>query len=207
MKRQTMVIVLVVLLAVFAVYWFKFRKPATSNVVNVKQEALTLKKHSEKFNNSVNAAMAAYFAAKDAFVEADSTKAKASISKFMVLMDSIPLDELKKDTAAIYPSAVINVNDVKMNAESLLKQTSITEMRQDFRGISDVLFPSFFKTINYEGPKIYLQNCPMAFGDNKDANWISSTYEVINPYLGKHDPTYKAAMVGCGDVKDSIFAK
>ncbi|MEP6674682.1 MAG: DUF3347 domain-containing protein [Ferruginibacter sp.] len=208
MKKQTMMIILLVLLAVFALYWFKFRNKGNGEGDGgVKQQALTLKKHSEKFNNSVTAAMDAYFEAKDDFVEADTTKAKTSIRKFIILMDSIPVDELKKDTAGIYETAVSNADNVKMNAESLLKQTSIKEMRMDFRGISDALFPSFFKAINYEGRKIYLQNCPMAFGDNNDANWISSTYEIFNPYLGKHDSLYKAAMVGCGSVKDSIFVK
>ena len=208
MKKQTMVIILVLLLLIFALYWFKFRDKNTANTTgDARQEALTVKKHSGKFNTSVNAAMDAYFMAKDAFVEADTTKAKASIARFIVLLDSIPMEELRHDTLSIYESAISNLTDAKMNAESLLKQTTIKEMRQDFRGISDVLYPSFFKAINYEGRKIYLQNCPMAFGENKDANWISSTYEVVNPYLGKHDSVYKAGMVGCGEVKDSIDAK
>lgn len=80
-------------------------------------------------------------------------------------------------------------------------------MRQDFRTVSDMLYPSFFKTINYEGPNLYLQNCPMAFDGDKDANWISNSEEVINPYLGKNHPKYKATMLNCGETKDSIVAK
>ena len=79
-------------------------------------------------------------------------------------------------------------------------------MRKDFGMVSENLNP-FLRTINYEGEKIYWQFCPMAFGEDKGANWLSKTQEVINPYLGKNHPKYKADMLNCGEVKDSIMAK
>jgi len=69
------------------------------------------------------------------------------------------------------------------------------------------MYPSFFTAINYEGPKLYLENCPMAFSDSISANWISNSAEIVNPYLGKSHPIYKAGMLHCGEVKDSIVAK
>jgi len=101
----------------------------------------------------------------------------------------------------------MNMADARANAASLLSQTSIVEMRQDFRAVSEVLYPSFFTSINYEGPHLYWQNCPMAFGEGKEANWISNATEIVNPYLGKKDPTYGSAMLHCGEVKDTIKAK
>jgi hypothetical protein len=80
-------------------------------------------------------------------------------------------------------------------------------MRKDFSMVTEMMYPSFFKAINYEGPKLYLQNCPMAFGEDNGANWISSSEEVINPYLGKIHPEYKATMLHCGEVKDTIKAQ
>jgi hypothetical protein len=47
----------------------------------------------------------------------------------------------------------------------------------------------------------------MAFGEDKGANWISNTEEIINPYLGKNHPEFKSGMLHCGEVKDSIKAK
>ena len=84
--------------------------------------------------------------------------------------------------------------------------TDIQEMRKDFKSLSENLYPSFFKTINYEGAKMYWQNCPMAFGTDMGANWISKTTETINPYLGKNHPEFKATMLHCGLVKDTIKA-
>ena len=47
----------------------------------------------------------------------------------------------------------------------------------------------------------------MAFGEGKEANWISNGVEIVNPYLGKRDPTYGAGMLHCGEVKDTIKLK
>jgi hypothetical protein len=194
---------LVLILIAFSVYWFLLR---TKNSVTQppKQEAILLKKHSPAFNNSVNNLMNAYFKMKDAFVEADTVAAKENTRLFIRLLDSIPVVELDKDSLLISETAKLTMADIKANAQSLLQQTNITEMRQDFRTVSDMLYPGFFKVINYEGPALFLQNCPMAFGAEKDANWISNSNEVINPYLGKKDPTFNATMVHCGSVKDSI---
>ncbi len=72
--------------------------------------------------------------------------------------------------------------------------------------ISELMYPSFLKTVNYEGPKLFLQNCPMAFNDTESANWISNSEEIVNPYLGKNHPKYKGGMLHCGEIKDTIKA-
>lgn len=205
MKRILLALLLVIL-GVAGFYWYKFSNAGTGDG-GPKQQALTLKKHSDIFNLSVSDAMNAYFDMKDAFVDADTAKAKESCRRFIQLLDSIPMAELKKDTLNIYDAAMSEQSNIKKNAVSLLQQTNITEMRKDFKNISDNLYPSFFGMINYEGEKMYLQNCPMAFGEDKEANWISKTVEVVNPYLGKNHPEFKATMLHCGSVKDTIKAR
>lgn len=197
---------IVILIAAISVYWF-FIRTKESTPKPPKQAPVAVKQHSDSFNSSVDNLMNAYFAMKDAFVESDTASAKKYAAGFISLLDSIPLDELKKDDTLIIATAKANISDIKSNAQALLTQTDITMMRQDFRTVSDMLYPSFFMTINYEGPALYLQNCPMAFEGDKDANWISNSDEVINPYLGKNHPKYKATMLNCGEVKDSIVSK
>ena len=150
--------------------------------------------------------MKSYFDVSNALVNADTAKAKESTRKFIQLMDSIPMTELKNDTASIYEVAMGSFSSIKANAGSLLAQPNITEMRKDFSMVSENLYP-FFKVVNYEGEKMYWQNCPMAFGDDKGANWISETKEVVNPYLGKNHPEFKSTMLHCGMVKDTIKAQ
>ena len=196
---------LILILGIAGYYWYMFSKAGGGNS-DPKQEALTLKKHSDTFNISVNAAMNAYFDMSAAFVDADTARAKAAAAKFVKLLDTIPMIELKKDTANIYETAMGTFEGIKSNAADILVVGNLQEMRKDFSMVSENLYP-FFKIINYEGDKMYWQNCPMAFGDDKEANWVSKTAEVVNPYLGKNHPQFKATMLHCGMVKDTIKAK
>jgi Protein of unknown function (DUF3347) len=204
MKKVIALVFLV--LAGFTIYWFLLRTK-NNRPPEQKQQAISVKKHSVLFNAAIDKVMGAYFNMKDAFVEADTVKAKENARQFISLLDSIPVKELNKDSSAISETAKFTIADIKANAASLLQQTDITEMRQDFRTVSDMLYPGFFKIINYEGQDLFLQNCPMAFGEEKDANWISNSNEVINPYLGKNHPKHKGTMLHCGEVKDSIITR
>jgi len=203
---KKILLLLFVFAAMFAVYWFKFRT-TESTPDAPKQAPLTLKKHSEKFNQSVDSVVNAYLAIKNAFIEADTATVKTATKSFITLVSNLPIDELKKDTTTIFETVKGNVMDIKSNAESLLNQTDITEMRRDFSMVTEMMYPSFFTAINYEGEKLYVANCPMAFNDTEAANWISNSAEIANPYLGKKHPKYQAGMLNCGSVKDSIQAK
>ena len=107
----------------------------------------------------------------------------------------------------IFEAASETIADLRRNAQSLLQQNNITEMRKDFSMVTEMLYPAFFKTINYEGEKLYLQHCPMAFDGDQGANWISNELEIVNPYLGKNHPKYKGTMLHCGEIKDTIKAQ
>ena len=203
--RKLIVFLMLVLLG-FSVYWFLLRTKNTTPK-ETKQVAVAVKKHTEAFNTSVDHLMTAYYGMKDAFVETDTAKAKEQTHLFINLLDSIPITELEKDDKVIAETAKATIADLKVNAASLIKQMDITDMRQDFRTVSDMLYPAFFKVINYEGPALFLQNCPMAFDGDKDANWISNSNEIVNPYLGKNHPKFKSTMLHCGEVKDSITAQ
>ncbi len=193
-------ILLLVIIAV-AVYWFKFRK-TDDGPEEPRQQPIKTSMHSARFNANIDQLVQAYSTVRDAFVENDTAKVKAATGQFISALDSVHLDELKTDSVSIYQSASMFVNDIKATAQSLLAQSDIKEMRQDFAGINENMYP-FFKTIHYEGKTLYWQNCSTAFGENRGANWISVTQEIINPYSGKSD----AAMLHCGEVKDSIKAQ
>ena len=98
---------------------------------------------------------------KNAFVDADTTEIKAKTSGFIASADSLNLNELQEKDSSIYMTIQQNVSDIKANAEPILKENDITEMRHDFSMVSENLYP-FLKTIGYEGKKLYWQNCPMA---------------------------------------------
>ena len=198
--RKLFVVILFVAL-VIGVWWLFFKEKSHNS--GPKQQPLKVGIHSGEFNKSIGAVVTQYLSLKDAFVNADTSTIKAEEKKLITAIDSIKIDELKKDTTGIFQSAQAQLSDIKSNADAILKEKDITEMRQDFRMISENLFP-LLKTIHYEGVKLYWQNCPMAFGEGKDANWISNTEEIFNPYLGKNHPEFKGTMLHCGEIKDTI---
>ena len=147
---KKVVIFAFLILAAFAVYWFMFRKTG-SNGPDTKQQPITLKKHSEAFNASIDKVVNAYLAIKDAFVTADTATVKMNTALLIGLLDSIPVAELSNDTASVAEAAKASIADIRSNAVSLLAQKDITEMRQDFRMMTEMMYPGFFNTINYEG--------------------------------------------------------
>src|SRR5258706_3727402 len=100
----------------------------------------------------------------------------------------------------------MSLADIKSFADTLVKGTTLEKMRHDFASLNESLYP-FLKGINYGGKKLYWYNCGMPFGENTSANWISATDDHKNPYLGKYHPEYKSAMLGCGELQDTIVAK
>ncbi len=199
MKKLFGLIFFMVLIVGAWLIFFKDKKTTNEQ----KPEALKVSLHSNEFNKSIYAVVAGYLLLKDAFVESDTVAIKIEQQKFASLLDSLNLNDLKKDTTGIYESAEAQIEDMKANTIALAKETNLTEMRQGFRMISENFYP-FLKTIHYQGNTLFLQSCPMAFDDDTEASWISNTEEIVNPYLGKNHPKYKSGMLHCGELKDSI---
>ena len=203
MKRVLAVVFLIIIL--FAA-WFLFFKTKEVTTSTTATESTGVKKHSDDFDKKVDNMMDAYIEMKNAFVNADSSAIKAKTAEFIASTDSLNLSELHEKDSSIYMAAQQNISDIKANAQPILKENDLTEMRHDFSMVSENLYP-LLKTIGYEGEKLYWQNCPMAFGEDKPANWLSNTSEILNPYFGKNNPEYKSAMLHCGENMDSIYLK
>lgn len=204
MKR---LIILLVIVAAIVYAYFAFFKKKDDQPKQPKVDPIAVKTHSAAFNTAVDKAVTDYLSIKNAFVDADTTLAKAGARALIASLDSIPLAELDKDKVAVSATAKASIEDIKSNALSLLMQTDLTEMRKDFNMVTQMMYPSFFQAVNYEGEKLYLEHCPMAFDNDQGADWLSNSSEIVNPYLGKNHPKYKGTMLGCGEVKDSVFAK
>ena len=91
---KKIIFTLVILVIAFSIYWFKFR--TVESFEGEKAVSLKASIHSGIFNNSIDTMMSAYFNLKAAFVEADTLMAKTAAKKFLVLADSVKLDELKE---------------------------------------------------------------------------------------------------------------
>lgn len=199
---------LIVILAIGGYFWYKFSNNKSGGFDGEKAKKIEVKSATPVFDAGIKAMLTSYFAMKDAFVNADTTAAKAACTTMIATIDSIKLDELKNDTSGLENTVGPLLNDVRSNAASLLAQPVIKEMRLDFNQVNQQMY-SLLKAINYKGETVYWQSCPMAFDGNQEANWFDSKSGLArtNPYLGKSDPKYGGSMLNCGEEKDSIIAK
>lgn len=199
-------LLLVVLIAAFATYWFGFKK--TDHVADAPPpKPIEVKNNTSKVNMSVDSIISGYLSIKNAFVESDTVAVKSATKNLIAMLNHFPFKELEKDTTAVAATVQMTIDGIKANAASLLAQTDITEMRHDFNMVFETMYPSLFTAINYKGQKLFVEKCPMAFGADMPASWISNSAEIINPYLGKDHPKYHATMLNCGEVVDSVMAK
>jgi len=165
-------------------------------------------KNSDAFNQSFEKLLASYYALKDAMVEYDTAAANASSREIANYANSLQTDEIKTDaTGAVRETAKNYTGTINSAANGLLKKNNIQEKKKEFQVISDAMY-GLAGTVKYDRQIIYHQRCPMAFNDDTEAFWLSNNSNIVNPYLGKKHPKYKAAMLECGEVKDSLgFSK
>jgi Protein of unknown function (DUF3347) len=164
---------------------------------------MTVSKHSELFNNSVSSVLNAYYSLSEAFVNWDTVAVNKYGNELKTALDSLKIEELKADTTGIYESALDPVNNARAEALNILTNPSIDAKRTSFSSLSENL-RLLFIVVKYDREKMYWQECPMAFGDDKPGNWLSRTKEVRNPYLGTKHPEYKDGMLKCGGPIDTI---
>ncbi|MEK7224365.1 MAG: hypothetical protein AAB221_01625 [Bacteroidota bacterium] len=167
-----------------------------------KQSSLSVSKHSEAFNKSMELVLDAYYEMTEGFVNWDTAAINSSGNELKVALDSLKIDELQKDTI-IYLTVLDYYNNAKAEVASIVADPSMEEKRGSLNILSDQL-KTIWTTVKYDRQKAYWQECPMAFGDEKSGNWLSKTKEVRNPYLGTKHPEYGNGMLACGGPKDTI---
>ncbi len=201
--KKLLIGILVLAILLFAVDKLFFSKK--KNVADApKQEALTVSKNSEAFNESFDKLLNGYFSLKDAITDYDTAKANAAAAQLVVFADSLKTNELKGDTTgAIKQTANDFAATISGSSKGLIGETDFIKKKREFQLISEGLY-NLIRTVKYDKQKLYHQHCPMAFNDEEEAWWISNSNKIVNPYLGNKHPKYKGAMIECGDITDSL---
>lgn len=179
--------------------WLILARPEKKDI-SVKQEALAVSKHGAAFNGSIAAALDDYNQLTESFVNWDSAKSTLLAKKFADDFSRVNLGELKKDSTGIAETAQLFVDNVKADAQTISAEKKIRPQREAFNSLTDNFY-QFLNTVKYDREKLFLQQCPMAFDDEKPGLWLSQKEEIRNPYLGLHHPTYGKAMITCGETK------
>ncbi|MEP7278524.1 MAG: DUF3347 domain-containing protein [Bacteroidota bacterium] len=206
--KKILIGIIVLALAAFAVDKFFFAKPGNENASQPKKQPLAISKNSGAFNDSFEQLLGSYFSLKDAIANYDTARANAAAKEMVVFADSLKTNEIKGDSAGdIRKTAEDFSGTISGSAKGLQGEPDLTKKKREFQMISEALY-NLIRTVRYDRQKLYHQHCPMAFGDNEEAWWISNSNKIDNPYLGRKHPKYKAAMADCGDITDSLdFSK
>jgi Cu(I)/Ag(I) efflux system membrane fusion protein len=161
---------------------------------DVPQAALTQSQNNEAFNKGFGKLLNSYYALKESFVKEDTNLVATNAKELMQAADSLQLKELKAE-AALIETAQINAKNLSDEVKGLLGEAGIENKRKSFQMITSDMY-DLIRVVKYDQAVVYLTHCPMAF-DNKGADWLSNTSEIVNPYLPKK-------MIDCGEIKDSV---
>jgi hypothetical protein len=158
-----------------------------------KDKALTVSKHSDAFNESIKKVMDDYYQLVLNFSNADIISAKETSDQLKIHLEELKLDDLKKDTAGIYETAVSQLEDTKGSLQQLIDEPTLEQKRNTFNMVSDNLY-GLLNTIHYDSGEIYWMECSSAFGEGSSGFWLSNKEKSENPY-GQKD---------CGVVRKTI---
>jgi hypothetical protein len=157
--------------------------------------------HTAGFNSSFDAMMSDYYALSEGFVNWDSNAVNARAAALQKSLNSLALDDLKKDSAA-YLTAKEAVKNTLASVEEIGKAADMTAKRRSFNALSQNIY-DLLRAVKYDEKKLYLQECPMAFNDVEPGLWLTDkgADAIRNPYLGLKHPKYGDAMLECGSNK------
>ncbi len=196
------ILLLVVLALVGVAAWYFFETRQKPEVETQQTQALAVSQHSDTFNASVQKMLDNYYALSEAFVNWDSAAVSSHASQLQQSLDNVAFGELKKDSM-IYETAISYKEPFNKNIATIAGNNNLEQKRLAFNNLSQGMY-DLLRTIRYDNQKVYVQQCPMAFNDTETGTWLSKEEEIRNPYLGKHHPKYKAGMLACGEVKETL---
>ncbi len=192
--KRTILPVLILAIAGLAAYFLIWKKDGKEQEEE-KQQPLAIEENTSAFNKSYKLLLGAYENVKDALVAGDTAKATASARELVVAADSLKVNEIKGDTSGFIKSTAVSfTSSISEYAKGLAAGADITAKRKEFEMISDALW-NLTRTVKYDGEKVYLHYCSMAF--KRGASWMSVDSEKHNPFFGNN-------MLDCVALQDSL---
>ncbi|TYC16249.1 efflux RND transporter periplasmic adaptor subunit [Bizionia gelidisalsuginis] len=166
----------------------------TSVVANTepKLEVVKRLKASKVFQQQLKTVYDSYIQVKDALAEDNVAVARDFSEVLLKKVNNLALKELETTEAKAAGEPIIRT--LFESTKNLAETRTIAGQREVFQRVSLQLATAIkLFGINEE---VFNLHCPMANNDN-GAYWLSTSKHVLNPYFG-------AAMLKCGEVKDSI---
>jgi hypothetical protein len=202
MKRVLLLLLLV--LCGFLAWKYIFNSTSSKREKN-KLQPVAMQKNTAHFNIQLDMLMQSYMKMQDGLINGNIEATKQSAMDFSLLLDSIPMNELKNDAVNIAEAVQFMANDMKLHVNEINKTNDLKQMRHSFSALTELLYPGFLKMVNYEGKQIYVFHCSMAFGNDVGAHWLNYDKDSRNPYHGKDWDAYTSDDLKCSQLKDSII--
>jgi len=200
MKRG--LLLLAVLAVIGTIAWYSLVTKRTPKEEVPKEQPVAVSQYSPEFNRSIDTFLNSYYNLTEALVNWDSIAVTNTAQTMDQALAHVKWNDLQKDTV-IYQTATSDTGNFRNDLNVLSGTDDLTTKRHSFHGLTQNLY-DLLRTIKYDGTKLYLQQCPMAFGDNTEGVWLSKNEKIRNPYLGLHHPKYKGSMISCGETKDTL---
>lgn len=145
----------------------------------------------ESTKQAIQPIMSTYLEMKDALVSDDFNKAKALGIQLLTSTNKVNMGLFKGNSHEVWMTLQ---NEIKSELIDIEQFKDLDEVRNAFVNLSNsmIVLANTFKP----NETLFVLHCPMA-NNNKGADWLSSSKEIRNPYYG-------AAMLACGEVKDTI---
>jgi len=151
------------------------------------------------FTAAITASLEDYDALKKAFVQEELMGVTREAVNLLHQLDSIPLEGLQAKDTMVKNDTRVLIESMKTELRIMVDELGWKERRAAFQMVSD-MFLELLRKVRYDGAVVYRQLCPMAFGKDKPAHWLSKDTKIVNPYLPK-------TMPACGSVVDSVAYK
>jgi Cu(I)/Ag(I) efflux system membrane fusion protein len=140
----------------------------------------------------LNGFLSDYFDFNQALIEDNQDGAKEAARKLSASVSKFDMSTLQGEQMEFYHTQAAKLEQGLNGVE---QSADIEEIRIELSTISEAMY-ALVKAYHPNESELYYQFCPMA-KNNIGANWLSSSKEIVNPYMGQR-------MLKCGNTQETI---
>ncbi len=140
----------------------------------------------------LNGFLTDYFALNQSLIEDNQDGAKAAAKKLSKTISKFDMSKLMGDQMDFYHIQLARLNQ---GLKGISQSADIEETRLELATVSEGMY-ALAKAYHPNESELYFQFCPMA-KNGDGANWLSTTKEIINPYMGQR-------MLKCGKTQETL---
>jgi hypothetical protein len=182
--KKAFLLIGVLALALGITYLVLHKSSSSTGTPEVKEAPLAVSSKSSAFNRSFAQVMNSYYRLAEIFKTADTAQITQAALGLKKAVDSIRFDQFKADSSVTL-TAVSVAQSVDGEILGLISEKSMEQKKREFNLITEDLY-SLIRVVRYDGGVIYHMRCTTAFADSSEAYWLSSSNQIVNPYLDKN---------------------